>query len=126
MKKLIIPFCTLAVLLVVTLHNGRCLAQEQISGGKSAAAVSKPEVVAAADFAIMEKEKTLRKNKETPETTLRLVSILSAEEQVVSGMNYHLKLKVKLGGKVRHAEATVWWQSWNKEAPYRLTSWTWQ
>lgn len=126
MKKLIIPVCTLVVLLVVTLLNGRCLAQEQISGGKSPAAVTKPEVIAAADFAIMEKEKTLRKNKEMPETTLSLVSILSAEEQVVSGMNYHLKLKVKLDGKVKHAEATVWWQAWNKEAPYKLTSWKWK
>lgn len=126
MRKLIIPVCTLAVLLVVTLHSGHCLAQERISGGKSPAAVTKPEVIAAADFAIMEKEKRLRKNKATPETTLRLVSIVSAEEQVVSGMNYHLKLKVTLDGKAKQAGATVWWQAWNKEAPYRLTSWTWQ
>jgi len=126
MKKLIIPVCTLVVILFVTLLNGHSLAQEQISGGKSPAAVTKPEVVAAADFAIMEKEKMLRKKKGTPETTLSMVSILSAEEQVVSGMNYHLKLKVKLDGKVKQAEATVWWQAWNKETPYRLTSWKWK
>lgn len=126
MKKLIIPVCTMVVLLFVALFNGHSLAQEQISGGKSMAAVTKPEVVAAANFAIMEKEKMLRKNKETPETKLGLLSILSAEEQVVSGMNYYLQLKVKLDGKVKQAEATVWWQAWNRETPYRLTSWKWK
>jgi len=59
-------------------------------------------------------------------TKLSLVSIISAEEQVVSGMNYHLALKVKLNGKLKKAEATVWWQAWNKEAPYKLTAWKWK
>jgi hypothetical protein len=108
------------------LLDTRCLAQGQISGGNAPAAVAKPEVVAAANFAVTEQAKVIQKEQKTAATKLSLVSIISAEEQVVSGMNYHLKLKVKLNGKLKKAEATVWWQAWNKEAPYRLTSWKWK
>ena len=125
MKKLIISLCILAVILCTALLNDRCLAGEQIAGGKSPAAVTKPEVVAAANFAITEQAKAIQKAQKTA-TKLSLVSIISAEEQVVSGMNYHLTLKVKLNGKVKKAEATVWWQAWNKETPYKLTAWKWK
>ena len=87
--------------------------------------MTKPEVVAAAHFAVAEQTKVIQKEQKTA-TKLSLVTIISAEEQVVSGMNYHLTLKVKLDGKLKKAEATVWWQAWNKEAPYRLTSWKWK
>jgi hypothetical protein len=125
MKKLIIPLCILSIILFTALLNGDCLAQEQISGGKSPAAVTKPEVVAAANFAVSEKTK-LMQNEHESAAKLSLISILSAEEQVVSGMNYHLTLKVKLNGKRKKAEATVWWQAWNKETPYKLTAWKWK
>lgn len=125
MKKLIISVCILAVVLCTALFNDRCLAGEQIAGGKSPTAVTKPEVVAAANFAVTEQAKVIQKEQKTA-TKLSLVSIISAEEQVVSGMNYHLTLKVKLNGKVKKAEATVWWQAWNKEAPYKLTAWKWK
>ena len=126
MKKQIIAVYILVVILCAALLNDCCLAQEQIAGGWASAAVAKQEVVAAANFAITAEQAELRKNKETPEAKLSLVSIISAEEQVVAGMNYHLKLKVKLNGKVKKAEATVWWQAWNKEAPYKLTEWKWK
>ncbi len=89
------------------------------------AAVTKPEVVAAAHFAVAEQAKVIEKELKTA-TKLSLVTIISAEEQVVSGMNYHLALKVKLNGKRKKAEATVWWQAWNKDAPYKLTAWKWK
>jgi hypothetical protein len=92
----------------------------------STAAPGKPEVITAANFAIMEEEKVLRNNKKTESAQLSLVAILAAEEQVVAGMNYRLILKVVLDGREKIATATVWWQSWNKEAPYKLTSWDWQ
>ncbi|MDK9718361.1 MAG: cystatin domain-containing protein [Trichlorobacter sp.] len=126
MKKLSMPVYILMAILFTGLLGGHCLAGEQISGGKSSAAVTKPEVIAAADFAVSEQAKVLQKKQEPAAIKLSLVSIISAEEQVVSGMNYHLKLKVKLNGKVKRAEATVWWQPWNKETPYRLTSWKWK
>jgi len=125
MNKLIIPVCILAVILCTALFNDRCLAEEQIAGGKSPTAVTKPEVVAAANFAVTEQAKVILKEQKTA-TKLSLVAIMSAEEQVVSGMNYHLTLKVKLNGKVKKAEATVWWQAWNNETPYKLTAWKWK
>ena len=126
MKKLIIPLCILLISLFTALLDGDCLAQEQISGGWTLAAVTKPEVVAAANFAVAEQPKAILKEQKTAATKLSLVAIMSAEEQVVSGMNYHLTLKVKLNGKHKKAEATVWWQAWNKEAPYKLTAWKWK
>ena len=126
MKKLIIPVCILAVILFTTLINSHSHAGEQIAGGWTSAAVTKPEVVAAANFAVAEQAKVMQKKLEPAATKLSLATIISAEEQVVSGMNYHLTLKVKLNGKVKKAEATVWWQAWNQEAPYRLTAWKWK
>ena len=125
MKKLIVPVCILMVILFTALINSSCYAQEQIAGGRTPAAVTKPEVVAAAHFAVAEQTKVIQKEQKTA-TKLSLATIISAEEQVVSGMNYHLTLKVKLNGKVKKAEATVWWQAWNQEAPYRLTAWKWK
>lgn len=125
MKKLIIPLCILLISLFTALLDGDCLAQEQISGGWTLAAVTKPEVVAAANFAVAEQAKLIQKELKKA-IKLSLITIMSAEEQVVSGMNYHLTLKVKLNGKRKKAEATVWWQAWNKDAPYKLTAWKWK
>lgn len=125
MKKLIIPVCILVVILFTALINSHSHAGEQIAGGWTLAAVTKPEVVAAANFAVAEQAKLIQKELKKA-TKLSLVAIMSAEEQVVSGMNYHLTLKVKLNGKRKKAEATVWWQAWNKETPYKLTAWKWK
>ena len=127
MKKSMISVGIVGLILFAVLPAGNALAQEPpICGGWFTAAVTDSKVVAAAAFAIKEEEKTLQKNKETLTAKLRLVSILSVEQQVVAGMNYRLKLKVTLDGKEKNAEATVWEQVWNKEAPYKLTGWTWQ
>jgi hypothetical protein len=127
MKKQIIPVCILGFVFAVSLPACTSPAIKPVAaGGVSSAAVTKPEVVAAANFAIKEEEKAIRNIKETESAHLRLVTILEAEEQVVAGMNYRLKLKVTLDGKEKNAAATVWWQAWNKETPYKLTSWDWQ
>lgn len=96
------------------------------AGGSAATAVGKPEVVAAADFAIKAEGKALKQEKGAKSAKLKLVEILSAEEQVVAGTNYKLKLVVQVNGKKKNAEAVVWEQAWNKKTPYQLTSWTWQ
>ena len=93
-------------------------------GGFSLAATTNEEVVAAANFAIKAQGDELKKS--APAPTLSLVSIERAEQQVVAGMNYKLTLNVKHDGKARQAEATVWWQAWNREVPYKLTAWTWK
>lgn len=102
------------------------LAKEPMPGAWTSAAVTNAEVVAAATFAIQEEEKNLQKANAPTKAALALVSILTAEQQVVAGMNYRLTMKVKMDGKDKTAVATVWWQAWNKEEPYKLTSWKWQ
>lgn len=93
-------------------------------GGYSDASVTNAEVVAAARFAVRAKELVLREK--DPGAKLDLVSIVSARQQVVAGMNYRLDLRVKAGGTEKAAEAVVWWQAWNAKEPYKLTSWTWK
>lgn len=98
-------------------------AAERMVGGFASASTTKTEVVDAAKFAVQAELKALQATNAT--ARLELVKIVSAEEQVVAGMNYRLKLKVKLDGKEKDADVTVWWQAWRKPEPYELTSWTW-
>lgn len=93
-------------------------------GGYSAVAVTDSSVIAAADFARAAQEKVMQKD--TPSAKLALVKIVDAQQQVVSGMNYRMTLKVKVNDAEKDAEAVVWWQAWNKQEPYKLTSWTWK
>jgi uncharacterized protein YaaN involved in tellurite resistance len=93
-------------------------------GGYSAATTTNEEVVAAANFAIKAQAEELKKTAAT--STLSLVSVARVEQQVVAGMNYRMTLNVQHDGKARQAEAVVWWQAWNREAPYKLTSWNWK
>jgi hypothetical protein len=66
MKKQIIPVCILGFILVTSLPACTTPAiKPELAGGVSPAAVNKPEVVAAANFAIKEEEKAIRNNKET-------------------------------------------------------------
>ena len=95
-------------------------------GGKTPAVLSNPEVITAANFAIKEEQQRMRSNPSAARATLSLVSILSAQQQVVAGMNYNLTLLVKMDGQERQAEATVWWQSWRQPDPYQLTAWEWK
>jgi hypothetical protein len=102
-------------------------AQVKKTGGYSDASVDSKEVKDAAAYAVTAQTKVMQGQKDGKTTQLELVNILSAKQQVVSGMNFRLTLKVKVNGKEKQAEATVWWQSWRKPAgsPYRLTSWKW-
>ncbi len=124
MKMNLIPTC-IAAFFVFT---AACLvadpAQQPMPGGYATASVTNKEVVAAADFAV--KAQAIREKTDGEPAKLELVTILGAEQQVVAGMNYRLKLKVKLNGKEKLVEALVWWQAWRKPNPYQLTSWNWE
>ena len=126
MKTPVPPIRLLCCLVMVTMVIGCSLVREPIAGGQSAAEVDSPAVVEAATFAIQQQEKKLRLQPETTAATLRLVSILSATQQVVAGANYRMRLKVTLNGTERKALATVWWQAWRTPDPYQLTAWEWQ
>jgi hypothetical protein len=115
------PACIAAVVLISTAGFTNGQAQEPMPGGYAPASVADKEVVAAAAFAIQAQQKAPGKH-----AKLELVKIRKAESQVVAGMNYRLELDVKQDGKVRAAEAIVWWQAWRKSEPYGLTSWKWK
>lgn len=126
MKTPVNPTRLLCSLVMMAMVVGCTLAREPIAGGQSTAKVDSPGVVGAAQFAIQQQEKQLRLQPETRGANLRLVSILSATEQVVAGVNYRVRLKVTLNGAEKKAMATVWWQAWRTPDPYQLSAWEWQ
>jgi len=104
-------------------------------GGFTPASITERGVKAAATFAIQAHQQALREkpagpagsgSQPPPAPRLELLRILGAEQQVVAGLNYRLKLRVTLDGEEKTAEALVWWQAWRKPEPYQLTSWTWK
>ena len=103
-----------------------CFAQHPMVGGYSAIAVTNKEVIDAAAFAVKIQQKGMQPTKGEPPAKLELTAIEGAEQQVVAGMNYRLRLKVKVDGVEKDAEAVVWWQPWRKSEPYQLTSWNWK
>jgi hypothetical protein len=56
-------------------------------------------------------------------TELKLVSIEAAQQQVVAGMNYKLRLSVGKGDQRRLGNATVWAKP---NGSYELTEWSWE
>jgi len=100
-------------------------AQQPLVGGYSQVPVTDKEVAAAADFAVGAQQKAMQDLKTDKDGKLELVKILDAEQQVVAGVNYRLKLLVKVNDKEKQAEVVVWWQAWRKPDPYQLTSWKW-
>jgi len=94
-------------------------------GSFSAVPVTDEAVIAAAKYAVEAKAKHLQDRKKTEPVQLKLLKLISAQQQVVSGINYKLNLYVSLDGEDKEAEAVVWWQAWRHPDPYQLTSWTW-
>lgn len=86
-----------------------------IVGGLRAGSKTDPEVLAAAKFAVGERAKTKG-------VAVDLVAVESVEQQVVAGMNYKLRLSVKIDGKAQQVTATVW-RKVPASAGYALTSW---
>lgn len=119
MKCIATVLTVLVVLVTACSFMGQ--AQQPISGGYTTAAVISNDVIRAASFAIKAQEKASEKT-----SKLELVKILQAESQVVAGVNYRLKLQVRLNGSEKTAEAIVWWQAWRKPDPYQLRSWNWK
>ena len=119
-----VPACIIGLTLFFTVCAGGGLADDAKLGGYYPSSPTNAEVVAAANFAIRAEQSSMQKN--APSAELILVTIMSAQQQVVSGMNYRMNLKVKLNGTEKVAEAVVWWQAWNQQAPYKLTSWNWK
>ena len=101
-------------------------AQAGLPGGWAAVARPTKECAAAATFAVQEQGKAMAKHSGARAKKLALLQVLGAEEQVVAGVRYRLKLKVKVGDAEKVAQAEVWWQAWRKPDPHQLLKWTWK
>jgi hypothetical protein len=113
----------------LALAAGACASETPVPkaimpGSYASVAVTDAQVMAAAAFAIDAQIQAMAAAGET--AALELVSILTAEQQVVSGVNYRLKLHLKRNGAEQTANAVVWWQAWRQPDPYQLTSWNWK
>ncbi len=93
-------------------------AAEQLCGGYSEASVTNAEVVAAAQFAV-KTQSALPEQK----AAITVVEIRSAQRQIVAGMNYRMRLKVKVAGLEKEGDAVVWRKLSGEQA---LTSWEWK
>lgn len=95
------------------------------TGSFSDVPVTEKAVIDAAEFAVEAKAMKMAGETTSAQTKMELLEILNAQQQVVSGMKYRLKVAVSLDGKEIMAEAVVWWQAWREPNPYILTSWSW-
>ncbi len=75
----------------------------------------KPEVKAAAEFAVQAQSKQEK-------TPIALQSIVKAHQQVVAGMNYRLTLSLIKDSELQNAEAVVFR---GLDSRYELKSWQW-
>ena len=119
MKRSATLAVSMLAVLIGSAHPSR--AADVLAGGWSGTSVTDAWVVAAATFAVKAQETASAKAE--AKSSLSLVEILSANQQVVAGMNYRLRLKVNADGTEREAVAVVWRRVSGEHA---LTSWTWK
>lgn len=114
MKKSFLRVTSLIVLSMALYSAPSVFAQGgPVTGGYAAASISDAEVVAAARYAV-------RAQRRKQSAVISLISIRSAEVQVVAGLNYRLGLRVKVNGKTLDVTAVVYK---NLRRRYSLSSW---
>ena len=111
------------VLFATGVFVGSALAAPPMPGGREQANVTNQWVVAAATAAVQAQQQVMQKDPSSVGVTLTLVTILSAEQQVLAGMNYYLTLEIKSNDTTRTAEAVVWRRL---SGEHKLTSWKWK
>ena len=79
--------------------SGAATSAPAMTGAYAGAETSDPEVFACANFALESRQ---------TKGTLKLVTIISAEKQVVAGMNYKLKLSITDKGTPKTVNVVVW------------------
>jgi hypothetical protein len=84
-----------------------------LAGGYGDARVSEPQVLEAARFAVREEGRREGRR-------VSLVAVRRAEQQVVAGLNYRLRLSVRAGGRARDVTAVVYR---NLKGVYSLAGW---
>ncbi len=93
--------------------SGVLAQQVPIAGGYAETSNNDPEVVSAARFAIRAEGRKVG-------ASITLLSIERAEVQVVAGLNYMLRLKVRVNNKTQDVTAVVYR---NLKQTYSLSSW---
>ncbi len=111
--------------LVLLLFSG-CLRLPDAPGSYSAVSVHDESILAAAEYAVTAQQAVMNDPAASVPVKLTLVQLQRARQQVVAGMNYKMRLKVKVDDTVKQAEAIVWHQAWRTPEPYQLMSWTWE
>lgn len=87
----------------------------QTPGGYRLVPNDDPESLAAAKFAIREEGQKLSKS-------IVFSSMVYAQQQIASGTNHKLCMKVKVNGTSKRAETVIYR---NLQKQYSLTSWIW-
>jgi len=70
-----------------------------MTGAYANTEITADDVLACANYAVDNRE---------PKGTVKLVRIISAEKQVVAGMNYKLKLAITENGTAKTVSVVVW------------------
>ena len=111
MKRLIITI--LAITLLTGIEANSSAQQVPVAGSYQEFDKAAPEADRAARFAA----RTASRREHTP---ISLISIQRAERQVVAGLNYRMRLRVKIKGKTQDMNAVVYQ---NLKRQYSLSSW---
>lgn len=114
-------FMVIALTVVLCPRVG--VSEQVMPGGHFSAPAKDERVSNAAKFAVEAQAKIIREQPGQKSIKLELVRVVSATQQVVAGMNYRLKLKVKENGRERDAEACVYLKLSGEQ---ELTSWNWK
>ncbi|MDT5063547.1 MAG: hypothetical protein QOH63_4006 [Acidobacteriota bacterium] len=112
-KNWYVVMIVIALNIVFSGMSGALAQQPPIVGGYAETSNNDPEVVSAARFAI-------RAEGRRQGARITLLSIERAEQQVVAGINYRLRLRVNVKGQTQNATAVVYQNLQNK---YSLSQW---
>ncbi|HTH51272.1 MAG TPA: cystatin domain-containing protein [Pyrinomonadaceae bacterium] len=115
MKKLLPGVITALFMLVVAFVAGASAQSDPVVGGYGAVSIKDRLVKQAASVAV-------RDHARKDGHSLSLIRIVKAEQQVVSGMNYKMCLRVRRPGHKAHNATAVVYQPIRKRM--RLTDWT--
>lgn len=115
-KRNLLPLLLSTLALVLLVHPERAAAQVQ-TGAYQKISTRDSKVIRYARFAVS------RINRAGGDGDVRFVKVLSAERQVVAGMNYRMTIQVKQNRKARKAVAIVFEEL---DSSYSMSDWTWK
>ncbi len=99
-----------------------CVMQSALACNDKSVVVGGYEEADTADTRMKQAARTAVIQKSNKSHPLKFVKVLSAQSQVVAGMNYNLRIEVKSANKTRYAEAVVYQKP---KGEMRLIQWHW-